>query len=81
MAFKATRERTQRGLADMKDADFDTPAGAPEEFRHLLPTVGHCFMHALMHNSVHIGQLTDARRALGREPLLFNPKRVEAGAR
>lgn len=76
-SFKTMRERTLRALSTMKDADFDRPSHAPEQFKEIFPTVGPCFLHALLHCNIHTGQLADARRAAGRKPMLFTPPNPE----
>ena len=71
--FKETRAATMAGLGTLTDADLDRPSAAPKEFAQFVGTIGQCYLHTITHLAVHTGQLADARRAIGREPLLFRP--------
>ncbi len=73
-AFKTTRAATLAALDSMSDADLDRPGKAvPPEMAQFFGNVGMCFVHTIYHSCIHTGQVTDARRAAGREPLLFRP--------
>jgi hypothetical protein len=73
-AFHAARATTLATLNSMTDADLDQPSpGCPPELIPHLGTIGQVFFAILFHSTIHAGQVTDARRAAGRAPLLFNP--------
>jgi uncharacterized damage-inducible protein DinB len=69
-AFQRTRAATLEALSKLDDADLDRPSAAcPPDLAPILGTLGKCFFIAIYHMAVHTGQVADARRAAGREPL------------
>lgn len=68
--FEAIRAATLAHLDTLSEADLDKPSHAPEEFGPIFGTVGACFAAMGTHVSFHAGQVADARRAAGREPLM-----------
>jgi len=72
-AFKSVRQRTMKLLGRLTDADLERPSHAPPERRDFAGTIAKCLILICSHPLIHIGQLADARRAAGREPL-FNIK-------
>ncbi len=68
--FEKVRARTLEVLATMTPADLDKPSKAPEEMRSFLPTNGKVFEILIAHPIFHAGQVADARRALGRSPVM-----------
>ena len=66
-ALETVRAQTLDLLARLADADLDKPsATAPNQ--ELFGTVGRCLATLLNHQTFHVGQIADARRALGRKP-------------
>ena len=57
-------------LATLTDDDLDKPANVPEEQREFFGTVGAVFSATVTHYGFHTGQVADARRAAGRQPLM-----------
>ena len=57
-------------LAKLSDADLDQRSHAPEELGDFFGTVGAVFLAMSIHYTFHGGQVADARRALGRAPLM-----------
>jgi uncharacterized damage-inducible protein DinB len=73
-AFQRARAFTLETLDALSESDLDRPSAAcPPEFKEFVGTVGNCFLHTITHMATHTGQVADARRAAGREPLLFRP--------
>ena len=68
--FEGIRAATLDTLASMTDDDLDKPSQAPEEAKEYFGTIGHCFAALSMHFTYHGGQVADARRAAGRQPLM-----------
>ncbi|MBP7934575.1 MAG: DinB family protein [Phycisphaerae bacterium] len=68
--WEKVRAETLKVLAAMSDADLDKPAHCPPELRPMFGTVGQVFAMIGLHITFHAGQVADARRALGRKPLL-----------
>jgi hypothetical protein len=66
--FHEVRAQTLAYLKTMTDADLDreTHADGPPE---LFGTIGRCWATIVNHQTFHIGQIADARHALGRKPL------------
>lgn len=68
--FEQIRAATLAHLDTLSDADLDQKTHAPEEFGASFATVGACFAAMSTHISFHAGQVADARRAAGRDPLM-----------
>ena len=68
--FEVIRAATLAHLDTLTDADLDKPSHAPEEFGAFFGTIGACFAAMSTHMSFHAGQVADARRAAGRDPLM-----------
>jgi len=70
-AFEATRARTLEVLAGLSDEDLNRPCKAPPEgAADFLGMYAQCFSVVSHHFMFHGGQVADARRAIGRKPLL-----------
>ncbi len=68
--FAEVRGQTLALLDTLTDADLDKPSHAPEEMQAFFGTVGSCLAAVIMHFTWHGGQAADARRALGRPPIM-----------
>jgi hypothetical protein len=68
--FEEIRAATLAHLDTLSEADLDAKSHAPEEFGDFFGTVGACFAAMSTHISFHAGQVSDARRAAGRGPLM-----------
>ena len=68
--FEQIRAASLAHLATLSDADLDTSSHAPEEFGPPFSTVGACYAAMATHMAFHTGQVADARKALGREPVM-----------
>jgi hypothetical protein len=66
-AFEKVRAETLELLARLADTDLDKPAANPPN-QELFGTVGRCLATLVTHQTFHVGQIADARRALGRNP-------------
>ena len=64
------RAATLAHLDTLTEADLDQKSHAPEEFGAFFGTVGACLVAMTTHISFHAGQVADARRAAGRDPLM-----------
>ena len=70
-AWEEVRAHTLKTLDTFTDADLDTPApGCPEEWASWFGTIGKVYTAKIIHPTMHYGQLTDIRRALGRDRLM-----------
>ena len=69
--FEEMRAASLAHLDSLSDDDLDQPSHAPEDFGQVFGTVGKCFAAMITHMSFHAGQVADARRAAGREPLML----------
>jgi len=70
-AWDEVRAFTLSTLDSLTDYDLDKPApGCPEEWRSWFGTIGQTFATQAIHPTMHYGQLTDIRRALGRDLLM-----------
>ncbi|TWT89028.1 DinB superfamily protein [Pseudobythopirellula maris] len=70
-AYNVLVDETLDHIDKLEAADFDRPSHAPEEASGMFGTVGMCLSAAAAHAYFHTGQLADARRALGRAPLMM----------
>ncbi len=68
--FEQIRSATLAHLDTLSDDDLDQKSHASEEFGPPFATVGACFAAMATHMAFHTGQVADARKALGREPLM-----------
>lgn len=68
--FEEVRAASLSHLDTLSEADLDKPSHAPEEFGAFFGTVGACYAAMTTHVSFHAGQVADARRAAGRQPLM-----------
>ena len=68
--FEEIRGATLAHLETLTDEDLDKKSHAPEEFGAFFGTVGACFAAMSTHVAFHAGQVADARRAAGRDPLM-----------
>ncbi len=66
--FREVRAQTLKVLKSLSDADLDRPTNA-EGPPELFGTVGRCLATTVNHQTFHIGQIADTRRALGRKPV------------
>ena len=67
---ETVRAETMAFLDTLTDADLDKPSHAPEEMKEWFGTIGQCLAVAPIHFGFHGGQIADARRAAGRQPVL-----------
>ena len=67
--FEKVRARTLEHLDSCAEAGLDAPSKAPESLGAMFGTVGQCFVAMGLHCAFHAGQVADARRAAGRDPL------------
>jgi uncharacterized damage-inducible protein DinB len=72
-AYRENRARTLKILDGLSEADLDRPTKAPlKGLEEVLATFGRTLLVQALHQMTHRGQLADARRAAGREPM-FTP--------
>lgn len=64
------RAATLTTLAGLSEADLDKPTQCPPELKAMFGTIGQVFVMIGLHTTFHAGQVADARRTLGRKPLL-----------
>lgn len=64
------RAGTNAYIDSLSESDLDNPSHAPEEMAEYFGTVGQCLAAMPVHIGFHGGQVADARRAAGREPLM-----------
>jgi hypothetical protein len=69
--LEEVRAETLRVLDSLTDADLDKPSHAPGQAREMFGTIGQCFVALSLHMMFHGGQVADARRAAGRNPLFM----------
>lgn len=69
--FETIRAATLAHLATLSEADLDKKSYAPEKYGEFFGTIGACFAAMTSHMAMHAGQVADARRAAGREPLMI----------
>lgn len=66
------RARTLEVLEGLTDADLAKPSkNCPPEREQFFGTIGGCCTVLMLHPAMHRGQVADARRALGRSPLML----------
>ncbi len=64
------RARTLSVLSEFSDADLNNPSkNCPPGREQMLGTLASCLLVLTLHPAMHRGQVADARRMLGREPL------------
>jgi len=68
--FAEVRSDTQKMLETMSDDDLDQPSKVPDEAKDFFGTVGQCLSAMPLHLVFHGGEVADARRAAGRQPLM-----------
>jgi uncharacterized damage-inducible protein DinB len=68
--FEEIRSATLTHLDTLSEDDLSQRSHAPEEFGPTFGTIGACFAAMSTHMSFHAGQIADARRAAGRDPLM-----------
>ncbi len=69
--FEEVRAHTLEILSGLSEGDLDQPSkNCPPEREGFFGTVGRCFLVAGLHPALHYGQVADARRMAGREPLI-----------
>ena len=69
--FRAQRAKTISRLDQLTEADLDAPPkNVPPGFEGAMKTVGGTLLLIALHQMVHYGQITDARRAAGLPPLM-----------
>lgn len=68
--YETVRAQTLKVLAGLSDDDLDKPSkNCPPGQENFFGTVGQVFMIVALHPTMHYGQVADARRSLGREPM------------
>jgi uncharacterized damage-inducible protein DinB len=68
--YRQLREQNLKLLESLSEADLDTPTKAPPKGREReFATYGQSFLVLALHQTMHRGNLTDARRAAGRTVL------------
>jgi len=68
--FDDVRAETMSTLDQLSDEDLDLPSkNCPPGREQLMGTVGGCFLILTLHPLMHYGQVADARRMAGRDPL------------
>lgn len=63
------RQNTLRLVGSLTDADLDKPSKAPAEYKDMFGTIGQCLLTLPLHVTFHAGQIADARRAMGKQPV------------
>ena len=67
--YRDLRAKNLARLESIGEAGLDSaPASIPPGFEDEMSTKGHTLLVIALHQMVHVGQLTDVRRASGREP-------------
>ncbi len=68
--YRQLRERNLKVLESLSEADLDRPTKAPPKGREKeFSTYGQSFLVLALHQTMHRGNVTDARRAAGRAAL------------
>lgn len=69
--YRTLRAKNLRLLDQIGDGGLDrVPKVIPPGFESVMTTFGQTFLLIALHNMVHYGQITDARRIAGRKPLM-----------
>lgn len=68
--FEEIRAASLAYLDTISDQQLGNASHAPDQFGPAFSTVGACFAAMSTHVSFHAGQVADARRAAGREPMM-----------
>ena len=68
--FEEIRSASLAHLDTLSGEDLDNKSRAPEEFGESFATIGAVYAAMGTHMSFHAGQVADARRAAGRDPLM-----------
>jgi hypothetical protein len=68
-AYRRARANTLSVLERMSTEELSKPSHAPEEYKSMFGTVGQCLMSVSLHAVFHAGQIADARRAMGKQPV------------
>ena len=69
--YRALRARNLKLLDELGEVGLGrVPKDVPPGFEDVMTTFGQTFLLVALHNMVHYGQVADARRVAGREPLL-----------
>jgi len=76
--FEEIRSATLAHLETLSEADLDRKSHAPEEFGEGFSTLAGCFTAMCIHPMFHAGQVADARRAAGRQPMFGAPAEAES---
>ena len=69
-SYDDVRNDTLAYLDSLSEEDLDKKSHAPEEMADFFGTIAKCFSALVVHTSFHAGQVADARRAAGHEPLM-----------
>lgn len=69
-AFEEIRAASLAHLETLSEADLDQPSHAPDEMKAFFDTVGACYSAMAIHVAFHGGQVADARRAAGKQPMM-----------
>lgn len=69
--YRGLRANTLKLLEQVGEAGLDrVPKAVPPSFEDVMRTFGQTLLLITLHNMVHYGQITDARRVAGLKPLL-----------
>jgi hypothetical protein len=69
--YRELRATNLKRLDEIGDAGLDrAPRAVPPGFEESMRTIGQTLLLVALHQMVHYGQITDARRVAGRQPLL-----------
>lgn len=68
--YEETHSAVMAFVGGLADEDLDKPSHAEGEMKEWFGTVGQCLAAIPVHLGFHGGQIADARRAAGREPLM-----------
>ena len=68
--YRELRTANLKLLDEVGESGLDrVPKAVPPGFEDAMKTVGHTFLLTTLHQMVHYGQIADARRVAGRDPL------------
>ena len=68
--FEEVRAATMAYVDTLSDADLDKPSHAEGDMAQWFGTIGACLAAIPIHFGFHGGQIADARRAAGKQPLM-----------